>query len=142
MSEPVKGVHMFCIKCASGPMIRSEPWCFSSSQANPKAKVADPIPGMIVTVAINKYLQVYHMYRADSEALSTVTPDSDSEVRRLDSVSRDALATLQKEFACEGLKHCADFAHQNKSVHSRRLCRLGSSVHSLQNAHFFTKSMH
>ena len=41
-------------------------------------------------VAINKYLQAYHMYRA--EALST------PEVRRLDSMSRDALATLQKEF--------------------------------------------
>ena len=47
-------------------------------------------PGMIV--AINKYLQAYHMYRA--EALST------PEVRRLDTMSRDALATLQnlKEF--------------------------------------------
>ena len=31
-------------------------------QANPKAMVADPIPGMIV--AINMYLQAYHMYRA------------------------------------------------------------------------------
>jgi hypothetical protein len=41
-------------------------------------------------VAINKYLQAYHMYRA--EALST------PEVRRLDTMSRDALATLQKEF--------------------------------------------
>ena len=68
--------------------IRSEPWCFS--QANPKAKVADPIPGMIVAINLTKYLQAYHMYRA--EALST------PEVRRLDSMSRDALATLQKEF--------------------------------------------
>ncbi len=59
-------------------------------QANPKAKIADPIPGMIV--AINKYLQAYHMYRA--EALSRPA----SEVRRLDTMSRDALATLQKEF--------------------------------------------
>jgi hypothetical protein len=42
-------------------------------------------------VAINKYLQAYHMYRA--EALST------PEVRRLDTMSRDALATLQKEFS-------------------------------------------
>jgi hypothetical protein len=68
--------------------IRSEPWCFS--QANPKAKFVDPIPGMIV--AINKYLQAYHMYRA--EALST------PEVRRLDTInmSSEALATLQKEF--------------------------------------------
>ncbi len=33
-------------------------------QANPKAKVADPIPGMIA--AINKYLQAYHMYRAEA----------------------------------------------------------------------------
>ncbi len=41
-------------------------------------------------VAINKYLQAYHMYRA--EALSR------PEVRRLDTMSRDALATLQKEF--------------------------------------------
>ena len=58
-------------------------------QANPKAKVADPIQGMII--AINKYLQAYHMYRA--EALSR------PEVRRLDTMSRDALATLpvQKE---------------------------------------------
>ena len=31
-------------------------------QANPKAKVADTIQGMII--AINKYLQAYHMYRA------------------------------------------------------------------------------
>jgi hypothetical protein len=64
-----------------------------------KAKAADPIPGMIV--AINKYLQAYHIYRALSKP----------EVRRLDTaimmscgqpecqtVSRDALATLQKEF--------------------------------------------
>ncbi len=72
-------------------MIRFEPWCFSSSQANPKAKVADPIPGMIV--AINKYLQAYHMYRA--EALST--PEV-RRLRRVDTMSRDALATLQKEF--------------------------------------------
>ena len=43
-------------------------------------------------VAINKYLQVYHMYRV--EALSRPA----SEVRRLDTMSRDALATLQKEF--------------------------------------------
>ncbi len=44
-------------------------------------------------VAINKYLpQAYHMYRDRAEALST------PEVRRLDSMSRDALATLQKEF--------------------------------------------
>ena len=57
-------------------------------QANPKAKVADPIQGMIM--AINKYLQAYHMYRA--EALSR------PEVCRLDTMSRDALATLQKEF--------------------------------------------
>ena len=41
-------------------------------------------------VAINKYLQAYHMYRA--EALSR------PEVCRLDTMSRDALATLQKEF--------------------------------------------
>ena len=66
--------------------MRSELW--HVLQANPKAKVADPIPGMIV--AINKYLQAYHMYRA--EALSR------PEVRRLDTMSRDALATLQKEF--------------------------------------------
>ena len=46
--------------------------------------------GFKLIVAINKYLQAYHMYRA--EALST------PEVRRLDSMSRDALATLQKEF--------------------------------------------
>jgi hypothetical protein len=43
-------------------------------------------------VAINNYLQAYRMYRA--EALSR------HEVRRLDTMSRDALpvATLQKEF--------------------------------------------
>ena len=40
-------------------------------------------------IAINKYLQAYHMYRA--EALSR------PEVRRLDTMSSDALATLQKE---------------------------------------------
>jgi hypothetical protein len=66
--------------------MRSELW--HVLQANPKAKVADPIPGMIV--AINKYLQAYHMYRA--EALSR------PEVSRLDTMSRDALATLQKVF--------------------------------------------
>ena len=66
--------------------IRSKPWYYS--QANSNCKVADPIPGMIV--AINKYLQEYHMYRA--EALSQ------PEVRRLNTMSRDALATLQKEF--------------------------------------------
>ena len=57
-------------------------------QANPKAKVADPIPGMIV--AINMYLQAYHMYRA--AALNK------PEVKSLDTMSRDALDTLQKEF--------------------------------------------
>ncbi len=44
-------------------------------------------------VAINKYLQAYHMYRA--ETLSR------PEVCRLDTMSRDALATVtlrQKEF--------------------------------------------
>ena len=59
-------------------------------QANPKAKVADPIPGMIV--AINMYLQAYHMYRA--AALNK--PEVKS--LRLDTMSRDALDTLQKEF--------------------------------------------
>jgi hypothetical protein len=44
------------------------------SKAKVHWQVADPIPGMIV--AINKYLQAYHMYRA--EALSR------PEVRRLD----------------------------------------------------------
>ena len=41
--------------------------------ANPKAKVtvADPIPGMIVAINLTKYLQAYHMYRA--EALSTIS---------------------------------------------------------------------
>ena len=54
----------------------------------PNAKVADPIPGMIM--AINTYLHAYHMYRA--AALSK------PEVKRLDTKSRDALDTLQKEF--------------------------------------------
>ena len=57
-------------------------------QANPKAKVADPIPGMIM--AINMYLHAYHMYRA--AALNK------PEVKRLDTKSRDTLDTLQKEF--------------------------------------------
>jgi hypothetical protein len=57
------------------------------SQA-PNAKVADPIPGMIV--AINMYLQAYDMYRA--AALNK--PD----VKRLDTKSRDALDNLQKDF--------------------------------------------
>jgi hypothetical protein len=64
--------------------ILSESLC---SQA-PNAKVADPIQGMIV--AINMYLHAYHMYRA--AALNN------SEVKRLDTKSRDALDTLQKEF--------------------------------------------
>ena len=63
----------------------SEAWV---SQANPKNKVVDPIPGMIV--AINMYLQAYHMYRA--AALNK------PEVKSLDTMSRDALDTLQKEF--------------------------------------------
>ncbi len=54
----------------------------------PNDKVADPIPGIIV--AINIYLQVYHMFRA--AALNK------SEVKRLDNKSRNALDTLQKEF--------------------------------------------
>ena len=48
---PVYSLHTVCIM--------SEAWV---SQANPKNKVVDPIPGMIV--AINMYLQAYHMYRA------------------------------------------------------------------------------
>ena len=58
-----------CIRSESEPC----QWCFSSSQANPKAKVADPIPGMIVAInlPVTKYLQAYHMYRA--EALSTIS---------------------------------------------------------------------
>ncbi len=66
-------------------LVRSEP---SYSQLIPNAKIADPIPGMIL--AISKYLQAYHMYRA--EALSK------PEVKRLDTMCRDALAILQKEF--------------------------------------------
>ncbi len=50
----------------------------SESQA-PNAKVADPIPGMIV--AINMYLHAYHMYRA--AALNK------PEMKRLDNKSRD-----------------------------------------------------
>jgi len=46
------------------------------------------IPGMIG--AINMYLQAYHMYMA--QELNIL------EVRRLDTMSRDALDTLQKEF--------------------------------------------
>ncbi len=43
----------------------------------------------LVAIRVNKYLQAYHMYRV--EALSR------PEVRRLDTMSRDAaLATLQK----------------------------------------------
>ncbi len=61
-------------------------------------------------VAINKYLQAYHMYRA--EALST------PEVRRLDSMSRDALATLQKEFPF-GVKR-ADGTLRLLTPHPRR----------------------
>ncbi len=65
---------------------RSELWYLL--QANPKAKVSDPIQGIFV--AINKYLQAYHMYRA--EALGR------PEVCRLNTMSSNALATLQKEF--------------------------------------------
>jgi hypothetical protein len=62
-------VHKVCLRSESEPC----QWCFSSSQANPgpKAKVADPIPGMIVAINLTKYLQAYHMYRA--EALSTIS---------------------------------------------------------------------
>ena len=63
-------------------------WSDSLYSQAPNAKVADPIPGMIV--AINMYLQAYHMYRA--AALNK------PEVKRLDTKSRDALDTLQKEF--------------------------------------------
>jgi hypothetical protein len=44
--------------------------------------------GFAQVAVLSKYLQVYHMYRA--EALST------PEVRMLITMSRDALATLQK----------------------------------------------
>ena len=54
----------------------------------PNAKIADPLPGMIG--AINMYLQAYHMYMAQEL--------NKPEVRRLDTMSRDALDTLQKEF--------------------------------------------
>jgi hypothetical protein len=56
----------------------SESFCCSQA---PNAKVADPIPGMIV--AINMYLQAYHMYMAQEL--------NKPEVRRLDTMSRDAL---------------------------------------------------
>ena len=74
---PVYSLHTVCIM--------SEAWVL---QANSKNKVVDPIPGMIV--AINMYLQAYHMYRA--AALNK------PEVKSLDTMSRDALDTLQKEF--------------------------------------------
>jgi hypothetical protein len=62
-------------------------------------------------------------------------------------VHRCLIARCFARFACEGLKHCADFAHQRKSVqsvHARFLqtCTLGSSVHSAPDAHFFRESMH
>ena len=61
--------------------------CFTSRQCQAPniAKVADPIQGMIV--AINMYLQAYHMYRATSL--------NKPEVKRLDNKSSDALDTLQ-----------------------------------------------
>ena len=89
-------------------------------QANPnlnlKAKVTDPIPGMIV--AINMYLQAYHMYRA--EALST------PEVRRLIADFADSVQvcivrqmhTFQKKCAfsmhqvCKKCAECARVLHQ------------------------------
>ena len=74
--------YAFCLLIVC---IMSEAWVL---QANPKNKVVDPIPGMIV--AINMYLQAYHMYRA--AALNK------PEVESLDTMSRDALDTLQKEF--------------------------------------------
>ena len=77
----------FCIKYASSLHIV----CIKSeslySQA-PNAKVADPIPAMIG--AINMYLQAYHMYMEQEL--------NKPEVRRLDTMSSDALDTLQKDF--------------------------------------------
>ncbi len=70
-------LHIVCIL--------SESFCCSQA---PNAKVADPIPGMIV--AVNMYLQAYHMYRAANL--------NNPEVKRLDTKSSDALVTLQKEF--------------------------------------------
>ena len=54
----------------------SETWV---SQANPKNKVVDPIPGMIV--AINMYLQAYHWHMYRAAALNK--PQADSEVKSL-----------------------------------------------------------
>jgi hypothetical protein len=60
-------------------------------------------------------------------------------------VHRWWIARCFARFACEGLKHCADFAHQRKSVqsvHARFLqtCTLGPSEQSAPDA--FRKSMH
>ncbi len=52
-----------CKRCASAYVVCTRSELRYLLQANPKAKVADPIPGMIA--AINKYLQAslarYHM---------------------------------------------------------------------------------
>ena len=57
-------------------------------QARPRDRVSDPFPPIIG--ALNSYLHAYHMYRA--EALR------ETEIRRLDTLSRNALENLQRVF--------------------------------------------
>ena len=60
----------------------------NSKQTRPQDRVREPFKAMIG--ALNKYLHAYHMYRA--EALR------ESEINQLDTLSRNALETLQKVF--------------------------------------------
>ena len=57
-------------------------------QARPRDRISDPFPPIIG--ALNSYLHAYHMYRA--EALRV------TEIERLDTMSRNALETLQRVF--------------------------------------------
>ena len=57
-------------------------------QARPRDRISDPFPPIIG--ALNSYLHAYHMYRA--EALRV------PEIERLDTMSRNALDTLQRVF--------------------------------------------
>ena len=60
----------------------------NSKQTRPQDRVREPFKAIIG--ALNKYLHAYHMYRA--EALR------ESEINQLDTLSRNALETLQKVF--------------------------------------------
>ena len=61
---------------------------YNRQQARPRDRVRDPFRPIIG--AINAYLHAYHMYRAEALRMP--------EIERLDTVSRNALETLQRVF--------------------------------------------